>query len=368
MAEAESTMSGRRWRVAAAAMLAAVVGTGALATAPASADPSVRVSLGDATGLEHTDTQASLFIPLTLSRATTSPVIVSYWTESGTATAGTDFVKWGTPNAPRSATIAAGARQTTINVPVKPDGETENNETFTVVLGSVALGNATIFQGSGQGTIVDSAVGFNVSDVAIVEGDEPGLKAQIRIEFATPVATRSGIPHQTNNDSAVAPTDYRAITPEKDRRYPFDLRPPVLWFEPGQSSKTVDIPINGNETQENNRGFYLNHSYGRNYVTIIDDDVAPVSTTTTTVASGLPEVFSISSAVSDRPGFGMRVLGGTGFDTVQAVTLKGEALPFSVQSPTQMSVYYPTSLPADVYSVRLVTASSFTTFGLCACG
>ena len=329
MAEAEPTMSGRRWRVAAAAMLAAVVGTGAMTAAPASADPSVRVSLGDASGLEHTDTQAGLFIPLTLSRATSSPVTVTYWTESGTATAGTDFVKWGTPNAPRSATIAAGARQTTINVPVKPDGETENNETFTVVLGSVTTVNATIFNGSGQGTIVDSSAGHHVSSVAIVEGDEPGLKAQVRIEFASPYSSRAGVNYETMDDTAFAPADYRAITRQKDRNRPFDPpSSPTLYFEPGQTSKTLDIPITGNETTQDTRGFYVNHPWGLSSVTIIDDDVALVS--------AAPQVTGV---VTTDTGSGFTIsINGTGLTSVNTVSINGVVVEVPAHTDSQINL------------------------------
>ena len=71
-----------------------------------------------------------------------APVVLSYWTADGTATAGADYTRWGTPTHPRTVTIPTGAVQVTINVPVLTDNDTEGDETFSVVVGAATGGDA----------------------------------------------------------------------------------------------------------------------------------------------------------------------------------------------------------------------------------
>ncbi len=73
----------------------------------------------------------SVFVPIYLSAPAAAPVVVSYWTVDGTATAGSDYLRWGTPANPRTVTIPTGAVQTQVNVPVLTDDDTEGDETFT---------------------------------------------------------------------------------------------------------------------------------------------------------------------------------------------------------------------------------------------
>jgi hypothetical protein len=259
--------------------LAALLAVGLFSAAPSSANPATTtVSIGDASGLEHADAQAGLFVPVTLSAAAGSAVTVQYWTVAGTATSPADYSTWGTPASPRSITIPAGSRQTTINVPVKPDVASEGNETFSVVLGSVTSANASVGRGTGTATIVDSSAGSLVSNVSVLEGsgNAPAAKAQFRVEFASVSNQPRTVSYSTANGTAVAGTDYTAAKPNS------------VTFSAGQTSKTVDVTIAGNDTYQGNRSFALNVTgavAGTGTATILDDETAPVTTTSTTTTS-----------------------------------------------------------------------------------
>jgi hypothetical protein len=253
--------------------LAALLAVGLFSAAPSSAAPATTVSIGDASGLEHTDAQAGLFVPVTLSAAAGSAVTVQYWTVAGTATSPADYSTWGTPASPRSITIPAGSRQTTINVPVKPDVASEGNETFSVVLGSVTSANASVGRGTGTATIVDSSAGSLVSNVSVLEGsgNAPAAKAQFRVEFASVSNQPRTVSYSTANGTAVAGTDYTAVKPNS------------VTFSAGQTSKTVDVAIAGNNTYQGNRSFDLIVTGAiakTGTATILDDETAPVTTTT----------------------------------------------------------------------------------------
>ncbi len=92
------------------------------------------LSVADATGQEAAD--ATLDFAVTLSRASTSQVMVDYATSDGTATAGSDYTA-------TSGTLAfaVGETEKTVSVPVLDDSIDEGEETFTLTLSNPQGGN-----------------------------------------------------------------------------------------------------------------------------------------------------------------------------------------------------------------------------------
>ena len=111
-------MAGSRVRTLVAALVAALLAIGLVASRPVAAADGPTLSVGDQSGLERDTVTGSVFVPITLSEPATEPVVVSYWTADGTATAGVDYLRWGTPTNPRTVTIPTGAVQTQVNVPL----------------------------------------------------------------------------------------------------------------------------------------------------------------------------------------------------------------------------------------------------------
>lgn len=198
------------------------------------------VSAGSASGLERDEITGSVFVPVFLSSPSAEPVVVSFYTEDGSAVAGEDYVRWGTPERPRTVTIPAGSLQTTVNVPVKTDAEAEPDESFSVVISSVTGGDAVIGQATGTGTIVDSdAVGsddpvITVSSGTVYEGDDGQRRAQFLIHLSRPPAENVTLTYGTADGSATAGSQYVAKLPGK------------ITFAPGQVSKTIDVLVNSN--------------------------------------------------------------------------------------------------------------------------
>ena len=134
------------------------------------------MSVGDQSGLERDIVTGSVFVPITLSAPAAEPVVVSYWTADGTATAGVDYLRWGTPTNPRTVTIPTGAVQTQVNVPVLPDSDAEPDETFSVA--TATGGDVVVGDDTGTATIIDadavsgSNPAITVSNPTVVEGDQ----------------------------------------------------------------------------------------------------------------------------------------------------------------------------------------------------
>ncbi len=112
------------------------------------------VSIGNAVNEEGNSGTNTIVFAISLSEATSVAVSVDYATSGGNATAGQDYE---TING--TATIAAGARETTIEVTILPDDEEEQDEQFEVTISNAI--NADIDKNTGFGTIQNDDVNLN---------------------------------------------------------------------------------------------------------------------------------------------------------------------------------------------------------------
>ena len=108
-----------------------------------------RLAIGDVSVHEGDSGSRAAVFTVSLSSPSASTVTVAFTTADGTAAAPADY-------ATRSGTVtfAPGATSATVKVPVLPDGASEGNETFTIVL-SGSSGPA-IVDTTGVGIIVDN--------------------------------------------------------------------------------------------------------------------------------------------------------------------------------------------------------------------
>jgi hypothetical protein len=298
-------------RAMATVMIAALLGAGAIAGQQAGAATGPRVSLGSASGLERDTVTGSVFVPVFLSQPATEPVVVTFFSTDGTAVAGVDFTRWGTPASPRSVTIPAGALQTTINVPVAADSLVEGDETFGITVAAVSGGSATVGDATGTATIVDvdelSTVNpaITVSSGTVVEGDSGQRRAQFHVHLSRAASTTLTVAYTTADQDAVAGTDYTAKLPG------------TLVFPPGQISRTIDVLVASDLVVDAARSFRLDavvlggppveELSTTGTATILDDDTASPttttssSTTTTTSTPAAPPVIS-TFALAGTPG------------------------------------------------------------------
>jgi hypothetical protein len=296
-----------------AALVTALLAVGAVAAgtgAGAAAGPVV--SLGDASGLERDSTTGSVFVPVYLSQASAEPVVVSFFSTDGSAVASVDYTRWGTPAAPRSVTVPAGALQTTINVPIAADALIEGEETFAITVAGVSGGSATIGDATGTATIVDAEElsvanpAIAVSSGTVVEGSSGQRRAQFHVHLSRAATSTLTVGYTTADQDGIAGVDYTAKLPG------------TLVFAPGQISRTIDVLVSADELVDPTRTFRLDAAVlggppveelsTTGIATIVDDDAptttsstSPTSSTTSTTAPPPPPVIS-TFALAGTPG------------------------------------------------------------------
>lgn len=216
-------------------------------------------------------------------------------TVDGTAIAGKDY----TAISGLTLTFAAGVTSQTVTVTVNNDGVFEADETFTLVLSDAS--NATIGTDTGTGTIVndDDAPSFSINDIAVVEGNSGTKTLTFTITLTGATELPASVTVATMDKTAMAGSDYVALASK------------TITFNPGETTTTVSITINGDTDIENDETFIVQLSNPVNatiardqgFGTIVNDDVAPpqnpllVGTTTTAYGTaGAPPVVRVVDA------------------------------------------------------------------------
>jgi len=146
---------------------------------------------------------------VSLSAPSDQPVSVAYLTQSGTATAGEDFV-----HTTGTLEVAPGSASGTIGVPIVPDRLAEATETFSLLLLSPA--NATIGRGQALGTILDDDRDgplslYTLLPCRLLDTREAGPALEIGVERVVSAVGTCGIPPEARavvlNLTSVESTD-----------------------------------------------------------------------------------------------------------------------------------------------------------------
>jgi chitinase len=110
----------------------------------------------------------------------------------------------------------------------------------------------------------------SVSDVSAPEGDAGSAPASFVVSLSSASSDTVTVRHVTTDGTATAPADYSSTSGQ-------------VTFAPGETSKTVDVPVRGDRTDEDDETFSVDLSDPTNATigdghavgTIVDDDPAP---------------------------------------------------------------------------------------------
>ena len=236
-------------------------------------------------------TNAAFVVSLSSSPTVSSPVSVTYSVVAATATAGRDYTAIA-----GTLTFAPGETQKTVNVPVIGDRTRESDETFTLRLANPT--NATLTRGNGLGTVQDDdgtvaggTPAIVLSDLRVNEGNSGRPVATLTLSLSAAATKTVSVQYVTADGIARAGSDYIRTTG-------------LVTFAPGQTSKTIQIPIVGDTLPETDESFAVNFLSPVNatlpvtsaLVTVVNDDTTTVSTPTVTVSNS-----SIREGNSGRP-------------------------------------------------------------------
>jgi M6 family metalloprotease-like protein len=205
---------------------------------------------------------------VSLSRASTKTITVSYQTADGTAKAGSDYVA-------KSGTLSFAPGETIKNVLVDFIGDelNEGAESFRVNLNNAA--NGTIIDGQGAAIIGNddgtaSTPFVSINDVTITEGNSGTTNATFTVTLSAPSGQTVVVSAIAYNGTARSPADYTSVGAR-------------LTFAPRETTRTFLVPIKGDLLDEPNETFYVILSSpanaviarGRGVGTINDGDAAP---------------------------------------------------------------------------------------------
>jgi hypothetical protein len=183
----------------------------------------------------------------------------------------------GEPN-PAVVTCVPGTTGTvaTVEVPITDDTLDEGAEQFSVSVNGVLTGVLAPVSLSKTTTINDDDPLASIAELAfIVEPDSGTQAVELTVTLASAAAQTTTVPFDTDDLSATAGTDYTATAGE-------------LVFQPGETSKTVSVPVHGDTAPESAEAFFVNllstdngslsPTASQGSVGIFDNDKAPLPT------------------------------------------------------------------------------------------
>lgn len=241
-------------------------------TAPA---PGPRLRVSDVVVTEGHSAVTPAAFTVTLSPAATTPVTVSYATRPGSASSGVDFIATA-----GSLTFAPGDTSLDVMVMVNGDTEAEATETFELVLSGAD--GATIDDGVGVGSIAnDDAPVVSIADVTVTEGTGGATTATLAVTLSAPSVQAITVSYSTGNGSALAGPDYTAASG-------------TVSFAAGATIASVTVTVaadaldEADETATVTLSGAVNAVIGRSQATlaIVDDDPAPA---VVVADAGVPE-------------------------------------------------------------------------------
>src|SRR5438093_4504105 len=167
-----------------------------------------------------------------------NPVSVDWTTVNGTATAGSDYIA---ASGTASFSGTPSDRSKTVTVFVDGDTTYEGNETFTVHLSNNQPSGSTVIDTpNATQTITDDEVAptLSIDDVSQAEGDAGSSTFTFTVSLSFASVLTTTVNFATADDTATtADSDYASASG-------------VLTFTPGQTSRTIDVGVNGDTKNE----------------------------------------------------------------------------------------------------------------------
>jgi RHS repeat-associated protein len=231
--------------------------------------PTISILTNDADAAETKTGETANPGQFTLTRTgdLTQTLTVNY-TLSGTANNSTDY-----QTLPGTVTFTAGKDTATIDLNVIDDNIFEGTETVTL---SLTANPAYIIPAAPSPSINiadnDTKATVSISDVSIKEGDSGTTNATFTVSLSNPSTQTITVDYATADGTATAGSDYTKVNRT------------TLTFAPGETSKTVNITVNGDLEFEADETFKLNLSDAVNATitttsatgTIVNDDPIPL--------------------------------------------------------------------------------------------
>ncbi len=228
----------------------AVLGTTASATATILNDdtplvtPTIAIIGADSVTESSTGTQPYTFT-VTLSQATTTEVKVDYAVNDLTTTSGSDY----TAVPPGTLTFAPGEISKTITIPVLDNPLYETDEQFQIQLSNPVAATLPDAQKLATGTIKSNNTPPQITIETAASQTENTSPYNFTVKLSEASASPVTVKYSTIDGNAG--TSWSAATASDD----FTAASGTLTFAPGETSKTIAVPILNSTTYEQNETF-----------------------------------------------------------------------------------------------------------------
>jgi hypothetical protein len=192
-----------------------------------------------------------------LSHSFDAPVTVTYstaegdteWWDNGyydpppAATSGVDFAA-----TTGTITFAPGETEKRITIAVLGDRIPEQpwvGEHFSVTLSNPQNGNLDAESDQAVGIILDDEPQISIGNATVTEGNSGTKTLSFTVSLNAPHDQVLNVSYATSNQSALAGSDYQA-------------KSGTITFAPGETSKTITVPIKGDRVGEDDEQFAVN--------------------------------------------------------------------------------------------------------------
>ncbi|HEV2860520.1 MAG TPA: Calx-beta domain-containing protein [Pyrinomonadaceae bacterium] len=241
-------------------------------------DPVPTVAVQPGAFLNEGDSgQTAMTFTLQLSNPSSQAVSVDYSTADGTAVAPADY-------AASAGTVTFAPEETTktFNVMVNGDTADEVDETFVVTFGNPVNGTLSADMQATGFILDDDGPSISVNDVSVAEGNTGTTDATFTVSLSAPSPQTVEVSFFTTNGTALLGADYQ---PRSNA---------FIRFQPGSTSGTVVVRVNGDTAAEPDETFFLNLFAPKNGTigdaqgvgTILDDDAAQFQLASQTLSVG----------------------------------------------------------------------------------
>ncbi len=271
---------------------------------------------------------------ISLSEAPDDAVTVQYTTSDGTAVADEEYEA----TSGVLTFLPEGPLQQPVFVRILGDLRAEQDEQFYLDL--ISSSDGFISFPRGTGTILNDDPLISIDDVAVIEGDSGTVDAVFTVSLSVAAARTIQVDYATQDQTATAGLDYQAVSG-------------TLVFAPGETEKTITVPVYGDLLDEDDETFLVVLSSvvdaeilnGTGVGTILDDDPT-LSVDDVTVVEGddgtTDAVFTVSLSSQPRQTVTVR------YRTVDDTATAGEdylpvtgRLVFEPGHPLEQTVHVP---------------------------
>ncbi len=205
-------------------------------------------SIDDIALAEGNSGPTSFTFTVTRSGSTSETATVDFATANGTAAEPSDY----TAVTLTSLTFAPGDASKLVTVTVNGDTTSESNETFFVNLSNAS--GATIADGQGQGTIQNDDAAptpsLSMNNVSLTEGNSGTKAFAFTVTLSSASAQTITVSYATANGTATSLGSRRDYTSTSG----------TLTFNPGVTSRTINVSVRGDRRIEASENFFVNLS------------------------------------------------------------------------------------------------------------